>query len=161
MEPAVAFPKIGNNAPAFSLKNQAGETVNLKDFKGEKNVVLYFYPKAMTPGCTTQACGMRDSRARFAKLDTVILGVSPDSEARLEKFREKESLNFDLLSDEDHKIAEKYGVWGPKKFMGREYVGIHRVSFVIDKKGKLRHIMEKVKTRTHNDDVLAIVESLN
>lgn len=157
----MAFPKIGTNAPAFSLKNQQGETVSLKDFKGKKNVVLYFYPKAMTPGCTTQACGMRDSKAEFTKLDTVVLGVSPDPVARLEKFREKENLNFDLLSDEDHKIADKYGVWGLKKFMGREYMGINRVSFVIDKQGKLRHVMEKVKTKTHNDDILAIVESIN
>lgn len=161
MEDAMAFPKIGTNAPAFSLKNQQGETVSLKDFKGKKNVVLYFYPKAMTPGCTTQACGMRDSKAEFTKLDTVVLGVSPDPVARLEKFREKENLNFDLLSDEDHKIADKYGVWGLKKFMGREYMGINRVSFVIDKQGKLRHVMEKVKTKTHNDDILAIVESIN
>ena len=157
----MAFPKIGNNAPAFSLKNQQGETVSLKDFKGDKNVVLYFYPKAMTPGCTTQACGMRDSKAKFARQDTVILGVSPDPVSRLEKFREKENLNFDLLSDEDHQVAEKYGVWGLKKFMGREYMGINRTSFVIDKKGKLRHIMEKVNTKTHNDDVLAIVKSLD
>ena len=157
----MAFPKIGNNAPAFSLKNQKGETVSLKDFKGEKNVVLYFYPKAMTPGCTTQACGMRDSKAQFARQDTVILGVSPDPVERLQKFQDKENLNFDLLSDEDHKIAEKYGVWGLKKFMGREYMGINRISFVIDKQGKLRHIMEKVKTKTHNDDILAIVKALD
>ena len=157
----MAFPKIGNNAPAFSLKNQKGETVSLKDFKGEKNVVLYFYPKAMTPGCTTQACGMRDSKAEFARQDTVILGVSPDPVERLQKFQDKENLNFDLLSDEDHKIAEKYGVWGLKKFMGREYMGINRISFVIDKQGKLRHIMEKVKTKTHNDDILAIVKALD
>lgn len=157
----MALPKIGNNAPAFSLKNQDGKTVSLKDFKGEKNVILYFYPKAMTPGCTTQACGIRDSKAKFSRADTVVLGVSPDPENRLQKFREKEGLNFDLLSDEDHKIADKYGVWGLKKFMGREYMGINRMTFVIDKAGKLRHIMEKVKTKTHHDDVLEIVKSLD
>ena len=119
----MSHPKPGNNAPAFSLKNQDGETVSLKDFKGKKNVVLYFYPKAMTPGCTTQACGIRDSKAKFTRADTVVLGVSPDPVSRLVKFREKEKLNFDLLSDEDHAIAEKYGVWGLKKFMGREYMG--------------------------------------
>ena len=157
----MSHPKPGNNAPAFSLKNQDGETVSLKDFKGKKNVVLYFYPKAMTPGCTTQACGIRDSKAKFTRADTVVLGVSPDPVSRLVKFREKEKLNFDLLSDEDHAIAEKYGVWGLKKFMGREYMGINRVSFIIDKKGKLRHVMEKVNTKTHDEDVLAIMKDLD
>ena len=156
----MAFPKVGNSAPAFTLKNQAGKPVSLKDFKGSNNVVLYFYPKAMTPGCTVQACGIRDSKTKFSRQDTVVLGVSPDPVSRLEKFREKEKLNFDLLSDEDHQVAEKYGVWGLKKFMGREYMGINRITFIIDKQGKLRHVMEKVNTRTHNDDVLEIVKSL-
>lgn len=156
----MAFPKVGNNAPAFKLKNQDGKDIALKDFKGEKNVVLYFYPKAMTPGCTTQACGVRDTKAKFAKADTVVLGVSPDAVSRLVKFREKEKLNFDLLSDVDHKIAEKYGVWGLKKFMGREYMGINRVTFIIGKDGKLKHVMEKVNTKTHHDDILEIVKSL-
>ena len=156
----MAFPKVGNNAPAFKLKNQDGKDIALKDFKGEKNVVLYFYPKAMTPGCTTQACGVRDTKAKFAKADTVVLGVSPDAVSRLVKFREKEKLNFDLLSDVDHEIAEKYGVWGLKKFMGREYMGINRVTFIIGKDGKLKHVMEKVNTKTHHDDVLEIVKSL-
>lgn len=156
----MALPKVGNNAPAFTLPNQDGKSVSLKDFRG-KYVVLYFYPKAMTPGCTTQACGIRDSKAKFARQDTVVLGLSPDAVGRLVKFREKEGLNFDLLSDEDHKVADKYGVWGLKKFMGREYMGINRMTFVIDKKGKLRHIMEKVNTKTHNDDVLEIVKSLD
>ncbi|MCB1692463.1 MAG: thioredoxin-dependent thiol peroxidase [Pseudomonadales bacterium] len=156
----MAFPKVGNNAPAFKLKNQDGKDIALKDFKGEKNVVLYFYPKAMTPGCTTQACGVRDTKAKFAKADTVVLGVSPDAVSRLVKFREKEKLNFDLLSDVDHEIAEKYGVWGLKKFMGREYMGINRVTFIIGKDGKLKHVMEKVNTKTHHDDILEIVKSL-
>ncbi|MAT51723.1 MAG: thioredoxin-dependent thiol peroxidase [Porticoccaceae bacterium] len=147
-------PKIGNMAPAFSLRNQRGETVSLKDFKGSRNVVLYFYPKAMTPGCTTQACGIRDSDKAFAKVDTVVLGVSPDPVARLAKFEQKEGLNFDLLSDEDHAIADKYGVWGPKKFMGREFDGIHRMTFIIGKDGRLKHVMPKVKTKSHHDDVL-------
>lgn len=147
------FPKIGNMAPAFSLLNQRGEKVALKDYKGSKNVVLYFYPKAMTPGCTVQACGIRDSKKAFDKLDTVVLGISPDPVKRLAKFEERDGLNFDLLSDEDHAVADKYGVWGPKKFMGREFDGIHRVTFIIGKDGRLKHIVDKVKTKTHHDDV--------
>ena len=150
----ISFPKIGNLAPAFQLPNQDGDKVSLKDFKGKKNILLYFYPKAMTPGCTTQACGLRDAQRKLANADTVVLGVSPDPVSRLQKFREKESLNFDLLADEDHKIAEKYGVWALKKNYGREYMGIVRTSFIIGKDGKLKHIMDKVKTKTHHDDAL-------
>ena len=156
----MAFPKIGNMAPAFTLPDQDGNKVSLKQFKGEKNVVLYFYPKAMTPGCTTQACGIRDSRKALEKLDTVVLGVSPDPVARLGKFIEKQDLNFTLLSDEDHAIADKYGAWGPKKFMGREFDGVLRSTFIIGKDGRLKHIMEKVNTKTHHDDVLALIKEL-
>lgn len=153
----MALPKVGNLAPAFTLFNQQGEKVSLKDFKGKKNVVVYFYPKAMTPGCTTQACGIRDSKKEFAELDTVVLGMSPDPVERLQRFMDKQSLNFDLLSDEDHKIADKYGVWGLKKFMGREFMGILRMTFIIGKDGRLKHIMEKVKTKSHHDDVMAYI----
>ena len=111
--------KLGNLAPSFSLQNQSGVKVSLKDFMGKANIVLYFYPKAMTPGCTVQACGLRDSKKQLAKLDAVALGVSPDPVQRLAKFEEKQSLNFDLLADEDHAVADKYGVWDLKKFMGR------------------------------------------
>lgn len=156
----MALPKIGAMAPAFSLPNQVGETIKLKDFRGDKHVVLYFYPKAMTPGCTTQACGLRDIKGQYTRAGAVILGVSPDPVARLQKFIDKEKLNFDLLSDEDHSLAEKYGVWGLKKFMGKEYMGINRITFIIGKDGKLKHIMEKVKTKTHHDDALALVKSL-
>lgn len=152
--------KIGNKAPAFTLKDQNGNKVSLKDFAGKKNVVLYFYPKAMTPGCTVQACGLRDSNKQLAKLDAVALGVSPDPVERLKKFEDKQDLNFTLLSDEDHAIADKYGVWGLKKFMGREFMGIIRTTFIIDKEGRLRHIMDKVKTKTHHDDVLALLKTL-
>ncbi|MCH2323158.1 MAG: thioredoxin-dependent thiol peroxidase, partial [Pseudomonadales bacterium] len=144
---------------AFTLQDQNGKKVSLKDFKGKKNVVLYFYPKAMTPGCTVQACGLRDSKKDLAKLNSVALGISPDPVARLKKFDDKEDLNFVLLSDEDHAIADKYGVWGLKKFMGREFMGIIRTTFVIDKNGKLAHVMDKVKTRSHHNDVLEILKS--
>ena len=151
--------KTGNVAPAFTLQDQNGKKVSLKDFKGKKNVVLYFYPKAMTPGCTVQACGLRDSKKDLAKLNSVALGISPDPVARLKKFDDKEDLNFVLLSDEDHAIADKYRVWGMKKFMGREFMGIIRTTFVIDKNGKLAHVMDKVKTKSHHDDVMEILKS--
>ena len=157
----MSFPKIANLAPAFTLLNQNGDKVSLKDFRDKKNVVLYFYPKALTPGCTTQACGLRDVKKELDKLDTVVLGVSPDPVKKLMSFIEKKELNFDLLSDEDHAIAEKYGVWGLKKFMGREFMGILRTTFIIGKDGKLRHVMSKVNTKTHHDDVLAILKTLS
>lgn len=156
----MAFPKIGNLAPAFTLPDQDGNKVSLKQFRDQKNVVLYFYPKAMTPGCTVQACGLRDSSKALAKKDTVVLGVSPDPVARLGKFIDKEQLNFTLLSDEDHAIAEKYGAWGLKKFMGREFMGILRTTFIIGKDGRLKHVMDKVKTKSHHDDVLALIDEL-
>tara|TARA_R110002072_G_scaffold3830_4_gene27263 strand:+ start:9419 stop:9892 length:474 start_codon:yes stop_codon:yes gene_type:complete len=157
----MSLPKVGNKAPAFSLLNQHDQKVSLKDFKGDKIVVLYFYPKAMTPGCTTQACGLRDSKSKLTRAGAIVLGVSPDPTKRLGKFIERDKLNFDLLSDEDHAIADKYGVWGLKKFMGREYMGINRMTFIIGKDGKLKHVMEKVNTKSHHDDVLALVKSID
>ncbi|HQQ64362.1 MAG TPA: thioredoxin-dependent thiol peroxidase [Pseudomonadales bacterium] len=153
----MAFPKIGNLAPAFSLPNQDGKTVSLKDFKG-KRVILYFYPKAMTPGCTVQACGLRDSARQLARLNAVVLGVSRDLPKALLKFRERDNLDFELLSDPDHVVCEKYGVWEMKKFMGRESMGILRTTFIIGVDGKLRHIMDKVATKTHHDDVIALLQ---
>jgi len=152
------LPKVGNLAPAFTLIDQDSNKVSLKDFKGKKNVVLYFYPKAMTPGCTVQACGIRDYKKEFAKAETVILGISPDPVAKLQKFIEKEKLNFSLLSDEDHAIALKYGSWGTKKFMGKVYDGILRQTFIIGKDGKLKEIMTKVNTKTHHEDVLNFIK---
>ena len=157
----MTMPSVGKAAPAFSLLNQHNETVSLKDFKDKKNVVLYFYPRANTPGCTVQACGIRDFKKEFNKLDAVVLGVSPDSVKKLQSFEEKQQLNFDLLSDEDHVIAEKYGVWGLKKFMGRESMGILRTTFVIGKDGKIKHIMKKVKTKSHHEDVLECLQQLS
>ena len=157
----MALPQVGKIAPAFTLLNQDGEKVALKDFRGKKNVLVYFYPKAMTPGCTTQACGLRDLKGKLSRQKLVVLGFSPDPVKKLKKFQEKEKLNFDLLSDEDHAIADKYGVWGLKKFMGREYMGINRMSFLVGVDGKIKHVMQKVNTRTHHDDVLALVKEIN
>lgn len=157
----MTFPKIGNVAPQFSLQDQDGKTVSLKQFKGTHTVVVYFYPKAMTPGCTVQACGLRDAAPQLNKRDVVALGVSPDPVNRLAKFRDRDGLNFTLLSDEDHAIADKYGAWGPKKFMGREFDGILRTTFIIGKDGRLKAVMDKVKTKSHHDDVLAIIDGLD
>ena len=156
----MALPKVGNMAPAWTLPNQDGKKISLKDFKGKKNVVFYFYPRALTPGCTTQACGIRDVKKELEKLDTVVFGVSPDPVKKLQSFIEKKELNFDLLSDEDKSIAEKYGVWGLKKFMGKEFMGVIRTTFIIGKDGKLKHIMDKVKTKTHHDDVIEVLKTL-
>jgi peroxiredoxin Q/BCP len=155
----MSFPAIGKIAPDFTLKNQAGEWVSLSSFKGKKQVVVYFYPKADTPGCTTQACGIKDTRAEFAEIDTIVLAISPDSPVKLQKFTDKYALNFTLLSDEDHKVAEQYGAWGLKKFMGREFMGILRTTFIIDKQGKLKHVMGKVNTKTHDQDLLEILRN--
>lgn len=152
--------QVGDKAPEFSLQNEAGETINLSDFAGEKNVLVYFYPKAMTPGCTVQAQGLRDVKAELDKLDTVALGVSPDAVKRLTKFVERDELNFSLLSDEDHKIADAFGVWGLKKFMGREYDGIHRISFLINKDGEIIHVFDKFKTKNHHEVVLEVLNTL-
>lgn len=156
---SLTFPPLDQIAPQFTTTDQNSETVSLADFKGKK-VVLYFYPKASTPGCTTQACGIRDSKEAFAEANTVVLGISPDATKRLTNFTVKQELNFPLLSDEDNSIAESYGVWALKKFMGKEYIGIHRVTFIIDEEGVLRHVMEKVKTKSHHDDVLDIINNL-
>ncbi len=153
------FPHLNQPAPAFSAPDQHGNIVTLDSLRG-RPVVLYFYPKAMTPGCTVQACGIRDHRDEFASLNAVVLGISPDAPQRLQKFIERDQLNFDLLSDEDHAIADAYGVWALKKFMGKEYEGIHRITFIIDAGGVLRHIIDKVKTKTHHDDALALLKTL-
>lgn len=154
----MSLPKIGNLAPAFSLSDQHAAQHALKDYKGQI-VLVYFYPKALTPGCTVQACALRDSHANLAQRGIKVLGVSTDPVKLLARFDEKHQLGFTLLSDSDHAVAEKYGVWGPKKFMGREYIGLHRKSFIIDREGRLRHIIEKVATKTHHDEVLAWVDA--
>ena len=143
----------GSPAPNFTLLDQDGQPVSLKDFTGKK-VLFYFYPKAMTPGCTVQAKGLRDSKAELDQHNVVVLGVSIDPVKRLGKFIERDHLNFSLLSDEDHAIAELFGVWGEKKFMGKTYDGLHRVSFLINEKGVIEHVFNQFKTKTHHDVVL-------
>ena len=152
----MSFLNVGDQAPEFALQNQNGDLVRLSDYKG-KTVVVYFYPKAMTPGCTTQACGLRDASDAYAARDIVVLGLSPDPHERLKRFEGKYDLNFTLLSDEDHSVAEAYGAWGLKKFMGREFMGILRSTFVIDGDGVISHVLATVKTKTHHDDVLALI----
>ena len=145
--------KRGENAPHFILPDQHNQSVALTDFKGKK-VLVYFYPKALTPGCTTQACNLRDSKAELDKVNVVILGISPDSPQKLANFTDKKALNFILLSDQDHQVAEQFGVWGEKKFMGKTFDGIHRISFLIDEQGKIERVFDKFKTSEHHQVVL-------
>ena len=146
----------GSPAPDFELPNDAGETVRLSDLRG-KPVVLYFYPKDDTPGCTTQACGIRDAYREFEQAGAIVLGVSPDDERSHDTFRKKYELPFNLLADTDHAVAEQYGVWGEKKFMGRTYMGINRSTFVIDADGTVKKVFPKVKPAEHADDVLSVL----
>lgn len=143
---------IGDLAPLFSLENQDGKIIDLARLRGQ-TVVLYFYPKALTPGCTLQACGIRDIQGELARRDTVVFGISPDPVARLRKFSDKYRLTFDLLADPDHKVAEAFGVWALKKFMGREFWGVLRQTFVIDEAGVISNVVRKVNTRTHHLDL--------
>ena len=145
--------KEGATAPAFKTTDTNGKSLSLKDFRGQK-VVLYFYPKDDTPGCTKEACSFRDGFSKFKKPGITILGVSPDSEKSHQKFTAKYKLPFTLLADTDHSIADAYGVYGEKKFMGRTYMGIHRTTFLIDEKGKIKKVFEKVKPDDHADEVL-------
>ncbi|GGB57804.1 thioredoxin-dependent thiol peroxidase [Virgibacillus dakarensis] len=149
--------KVGDIAPDFTLPNQDGKQVSLSDYKG-KHVVLYFYPKDMTPGCTTEACDFRDQHASFGELDAVIIGVSPDPVDRHQKFIDKHDLPFHLLADEDHKVAEEYGVWKLKKNFGKEYYGIERSTFIIDKEGKLQKEFRKVKVDGHVEEALQFIK---
>jgi len=143
----------GKKAPDFKLKNQDGETISLKDFKGKK-VVLYFYPKDNTSGCTKEACNFRDEFPKFKNVDAVILGVSPDSVTSHKKFAEKYDLPFNLLSNEEKNVLEDYGVWQEKSMYGKKYMGVVRTTVVIDENGKIRKIFPKVKVDGHNKEVL-------
>ncbi|MCL1073055.1 thioredoxin-dependent thiol peroxidase [Shewanella dokdonensis] len=146
--------KAGAVAPAFTLQNQYGEAVALQEKLQQHKVLVYFYPKALTPGCTVQACGLRDSKAELAALGVVVLGISTDPVAKLHKFMEKQQLNFDLLSDENHAVADAFGVWGEKKFMGKVYDGLHRISFLIAQDGTIETVFDKFKTKDHHEVVL-------
>ena len=148
----------GQVAPAFTLKNQNGDDVSLAETLKTQRVLVYFYPKAMTPGCTVQACGLRDTYAELAEKGVKVFGISPDAPAKLKKFEEKHELNFELLSDEDHAVAEAFGVWGEKKFMGKVYDGIHRLSFLIGQDGKVEKFFDKFKTKDHHEVVLAYLD---
>jgi len=146
--------KEGDKAPDFAVNDGEGKTVRLKDLKGKK-FVLYFYPKDDTPGCTKEACSFRDSFSKFKRRGIEVFGVSLDSEKKHQKFTEKYSLPFRLLADTDRKLSESFGTYGKKKFMGREYMGNHRMTFLIDEKGKIKKIFEKVKPDDHAEEVLA------
>jgi peroxiredoxin Q/BCP len=145
--------KPGSKAPAFTLPSDAGTTVKLADLSGQK-VVLYFYPKDDTTGCTVEACEFRDHWAEVKRAGAVVLGVSPDGVASHAKFKTKFKLPFPLLADEDHKVAEKYGVWGEKSMYGRKYFGIRRTTFLIDETGRIEKVFEKVKPNGHAEEVL-------
>ena len=149
--------KIGNDAPNFSLKNQNDETITLANLKGKK-VVIWFYPKANTPGWTIEGKGFRDEFKKFENQNIVILGVSADPVKKQKNFCDKKGFQYDLLSDETHEMLEAYGVWGKKKFMGREYMGITRMTYVIDEIGKIEHVIEKVKTMSHAQDILEMID---
>ena len=150
--------KEGTKAPEFSVKTNTGEVVSLKDFFGKKRVVLYFYPKDDTPGCTKEACGLRDSFKEIEAKDTVILGVSPDGAESHNKFIEKFSLPFLLLCDEDKKISKDYGVWAKKQLYGKEYMGILRTTFIIGKDSKIEKIYRNVKPEGHNEEILTFLK---
>jgi peroxiredoxin Q/BCP len=149
----------GDRAPAFTLPDQDGNKVKLTDFKGEK-VVVYFYPRAETPGCTTQACGIRDRGAEYRELGARVLGISPDEPGALRKFADNQSLDFTLLADPDHKVADKYGAWGEKSMYGKKYMGMLRSTFIIDPKGKIARVFPKVQPKKHDALVLKALAEL-
>jgi len=147
----------GQPAPDFELPDQDGQAVKLSDFRGQ-SVVVYFYPKADTPGCTTQACGVRDHQSDYVDAGAVVLGISPDPVGKVKKFHEKYYLNFPLLADEDHGVAESYGVWVTKNMYGREFLGNERTTFIVDPGGKVAEILRKVKPAEHDELVLKALE---
>jgi peroxiredoxin Q/BCP len=151
--------EIGTTAPDFELPNQDGEPVRLSDLRGGP-VVLYFYPKADTRGCTTQACGVRDHQADYAAASATVLGVSPDPVEAIKKFHGGQGLNFTLLADEDHAVADEYGAWGEKSMYGRKYMGVNRMTYIIDADGTVDHVVPKASPKTHDDVVLKALAEL-
>jgi peroxiredoxin Q/BCP len=151
--------EVGQEAPDFTLPDQDGNQVTLSELRGQP-VVLYFYPKADTPGCTTQACGVRDHRADYERAGARVVGVSPDTVAAQRKFAEKYGLDFTLLADENHEVAELYGVWGEKKMYGKTYLGVRRATFIIDPGGKVAHVIPKASPKTHDEVVLEALGEL-
>lgn len=154
MTPASKLPAVGEKPPVFALPSSDGKTIDLASLLGKQTIVLYFYPKADTPGCTTQACGFRDSASAYKKAGAMILGISPDPIDHVTKFAEKFNLNFPLLADADHVISERYGVWQEKSMYGKKYMGVVRTTFLIGKNGKISHVFEKVKPAGHEAEVL-------
>jgi len=151
--------EVGKKAPDFTLLNQDGKKVKLSDFTN-KNVVLYFYPKDNTSGCTTEACNFRDVFPNLSELDAVVIGISPDSVDSHKKFAEKYNLTFNLLADTDKKVVEKYGVWKEKSMYGKKYMGVERTTYIIGKDGKVKKVFEKVKVPNHHTEVLEALKSL-
>ena len=151
--------ETGTEAPDFTLANQDGEEVTLSSLRGRR-VVLYFYPKADTPGCTTQACGIRDRDDEYGAAGATVLGVSPDPVKAVKKFHDGQSLNFTLLADEDHAVCELYGVWGEKSMYGKTYMGATRATFILDEDGVVRHVIPKASPKTHDDEVLQALGDL-
>ncbi len=149
----------GEKAPDFTLADENGDSVRLAKLKGQ-TVVLYFYPKASTPGCTTQACGVRDHEADYAKLDARVIGISPDPVAKVKKFHDAQRLNFTLLADEDHAVCELYGTWVEKSMYGKTYWGAQRATFVIDAVGVVRHVIPKVSPKSHDEQLLAALAEI-
>lgn len=150
----------GDIAPDFTLPDENGDPVTLSELRG-KPVVVYFYPKASTPGCTTQACGVRDHEADYARLGVRVLGISPDPVRAIKKFHDKKSLNFTLLADEDHAVCELYGVWGQRSLYGKKYRGASRSTFIVDADGRVAHVIAKASPKTHDDEVLAALVALD
>jgi peroxiredoxin Q/BCP len=159
MADAADMPAEGDDAPTFELDDQSGETVSLADLRGEW-VVLYFYPRADTPGCTTQACGVRDRSGEYEKAGARVLGVSPDETKAIAKFDDKYELGFTLLADPDHAVADAYGVWGEKSMYGKKYFGVQRATFLIDPEGKVARVFPKVQPKQHDDQVLGALAEL-
>ena len=151
--------KVGDKAPSFSLKNTDGKVVKMSDYKGKK-LVLYFYPKDMTPGCTKEACGFRDDHTELKRRGVEVVGVSADNQALHQKFTETYSLPFTLLSDPNHETMEKYGAWGEKNMYGKKVTGVLRSTVLIDEVGRIAHVFRKVKTDTHSRDVIAVLDKM-